>query len=34
MIGHDNRLFMPYMMDSYLHQKINGLTVQPNSGFY
>jgi hypothetical protein len=27
-IGHDYRLFMPYMMDSYLHQKINGLTVQ------
>ena len=28
MIGHDYRLFMPYMIDSYLHQKINGLTVQ------
>lgn len=28
MIGHDNRLFMPYMIDSYLHQKINGLTIQ------
>jgi len=28
MIGHDYRLFMPYMMDSYLHQKINGLAVQ------
>ncbi len=27
-IGHDNRLFMPYLLDSYLHQKINGLTVQ------
>ncbi len=27
-IGHDYRLFMPYMLDSYLHQKINGLTVQ------
>jgi hypothetical protein len=28
MIGHDYRLFMPYMIDSYLHQKINGLTIQ------
>ena len=28
LIGHDYRLFMPYMIDSYLHQKINGLTVQ------
>jgi hypothetical protein len=28
MIGHDYRLFMPYMIDSYLHQKINGLIVQ------
>ncbi len=28
MIGHDYRLFMPYMLDSYLHQKINGLTIQ------
>jgi len=28
LIGHDNRLFMPYMLDSYLHQKINGLTIQ------
>jgi hypothetical protein len=27
-IGHDYRLFMPYMIDSYLHQKINGLTIQ------
>jgi hypothetical protein len=27
-IGHDYRLFMPYMLDSYLHQKINGLTIQ------
>lgn len=27
-IGHDYRLFMPYMLDSYLHQRINGLTVQ------
>ena len=27
-IGHDYRLFMPYMIDSFLHQKINGLTVQ------
>ncbi len=27
-IGHDYRLFMPYMLNSYLHQKINGLTVQ------
>lgn len=27
-IGQDYRLFMPYMLDSYLHQKINGLTVQ------
>jgi hypothetical protein len=28
MIGHDYRLFMPYMLDSYLHQKINGLSIQ------
>jgi len=28
LIGHDYRLFMPYMIDSYLHQKINGLTIQ------
>jgi hypothetical protein len=28
MIGHDYRLFMPNMIDSYLHQKINGLTIQ------
>jgi hypothetical protein len=28
MIGMDNRLFMPYMMDSYLFQKINGLVIQ------
>ena len=28
MIGHDNALFMPYMIDSFLHQKINGLTIQ------
>jgi hypothetical protein len=28
MIGHDYRLFMPYMIDSYLHQKLNGLTIQ------
>jgi hypothetical protein len=28
MIGQDNRLFMPYMLDSFLHQKINGLTIQ------
>jgi hypothetical protein len=28
MIGHDYQLFMPYMIDSYLHQKINGLTIQ------
>jgi hypothetical protein len=28
MIGHDYRLFMPYMIDSFLHQKINGLTIQ------
>ena len=28
MIGHDYKLFMPYMIDSYLHQKINGLTIQ------
>jgi hypothetical protein len=28
MIGHDYRLFMPYMIDSYLHQKINGLSIQ------
>ena len=28
MIGHDYRLFIPYMLDSYLHQRINGLTVQ------
>ncbi len=28
MIGMDNRLFMPYMMDSFLFQKINGLTIQ------
>jgi len=27
-IGHDYRLFMPYMLDSYLHQRINGLTIQ------
>ncbi|MFH1524825.1 MAG: hypothetical protein ABIF04_07645 [Chloroflexota bacterium] len=27
-IGHDYRLFMPYMIDSYLHQKVNGLTIQ------
>ena len=27
-IGHDYRLFMPYMLDSYLHQKINGLSIQ------
>ena len=27
-VGHDFRLFMPYMIDSYLHQKINGLTIQ------
>ena len=27
-IGHDYRLFMPYMIDSYLHQRINGLTIQ------
>ncbi len=27
-IGHDYRLFMPYMIDSYLHQKINGLIIQ------
>ena len=25
MIGQDNRLFMPYMLDSFLHQNINGL---------
>jgi len=28
MIGHDYKLFMPYMIDSFLHQKINGLTIQ------
>jgi hypothetical protein len=28
MVGHDYRLFVPYMLDSYLHQKINGLTIQ------
>ena len=28
MIGHDYRLFVPYMLDSYLHQRINGLTIQ------
>jgi len=28
MIGMDNRLFMPYMLDSYLFQKINGLAIQ------
>ncbi len=28
MVGHDYGLFMPYMIDSYLHQKINGLTIQ------
>jgi hypothetical protein len=28
MIGHDYKLFMPYMIDSYLHQKINGLSIQ------
>jgi hypothetical protein len=28
MIGHDYNLFFPYMIDSYLHQKINGLTIQ------
>jgi len=28
MIGMDNRLFMPYMLDSYLFQKINGLVIQ------
>ena len=27
-IGHDYRLFMPYMIDSYLFQKINGLAIQ------
>jgi hypothetical protein len=28
LIGHDNRLFMPYLLDSFLHQKINGLSTQ------
>jgi hypothetical protein len=28
MVGHDYRLFIPYMLDSYLHQRINGLTIQ------
>ena len=28
MIGSDYRLFMPYMLNSYLHQKINGLSIQ------
>lgn len=28
MVGMDNRLFMPYMLDSYLFHKINGLTIQ------
>jgi len=28
MIGHDYRLFVPYMLDSYLHQRINGLAIQ------
>src|SRR5512136_2652536 len=28
MVGHDYSLFLPYMIDSYLHQKINGLTIQ------
>lgn len=28
MIGMDYRLFMPYMTDTYLFQKINGLVIQ------
>ena len=28
MVGHDYNLFLPYMIDSYLHQKVNGLSIQ------
>jgi len=27
-VGHDYRLFLPRLLDSYLHYKINGLTIQ------